>query len=46
MTWKEIIVNMEQKYGLSTDSNEKFSLFEIAAYIVTIYAIYEEKSNE
>jgi hypothetical protein len=43
MTWKEIIVNMEQKYGLSTDSNENFSLFEIEAYIE---GIYEEKNNE
>ena len=40
MTWKEIIINMEQKYGLSINSNENFSLFEIEAYIE---GIYEEK---
>lgn len=43
MTWKEIIANMEQKYGLNIDSNEKFNLFEIVAYIE---GIYEEKNNE
>ena len=43
MTWKEIIENMEQKYGLNIDSNENFSLFEIEAYIE---GIYEEKNNE
>lgn len=43
MTWKEIIVNMEQKYGLNIDSNETFNLFEIEAYIE---GIYKEKNNE
>lgn len=43
MTWKEIIENMEQKYGLNINSNENFSLFEMKAYIE---GIYEEKNNE
>lgn len=42
MTWRELSNNMKKHFGISVEVEEKFSLFEIEAFIEFIYDRNEE----
>ena len=42
MTWEELSNNMTKYFGICVEGEEKFSLFEIEAFIEFIYRRNEE----
>lgn len=43
ITWNYIVNTMKEKFGISIDSDEKFSMKEIEAYLEGIYDEYADK---
>lgn len=46
ITWAYIVSEMEQKFGIKPDSDEKFSFIEIEQYIKKICDEYVDKLDE
>ena len=43
ITWNYIVNTMKEKFGISIDSDEKFSMREIEAYLEDIWDEYVDK---